>query len=234
MGIGRALVDRAVGYLQDRCATIGLETMPESGPNIGLYTKAGFVPALPTLIMELSLIQEAERLGGADPDHVNAWSDLGAVARSRALTSIHEISDALLPGLDYSSEVRAMQAYGLGRTLLSFGPGDRLDGFAILRTAPFRTEDTSGRAFIHALGVRPGASAEDALDSLLRQVWAHATSVGLSRVAAGVNGRHHRAISMLADAGFRIVRAAVRMVKTPAGQEPFSLTDAIEASRWAG
>jgi ribosomal protein S18 acetylase RimI-like enzyme len=234
MGIGKALVESAVRYLRGRCSVIGLETMPESGANIGLYTRAGFVASYPTHIMELSLIQEAGRLGGMTPEEVRAWSGLGAIARSSALGSIREISDALLPGLDYCREVKAVHEHGVGRTLLAHGPGGRLDGFAVLRTAPFRKEDTSGRAFVHALGVRPGAVSEAVLESLLRQIWSTATTLGMSRVAAGVNGRNHLAAGMLIDAGFRIIRSAIRMVMLPTAGEILTLTDDIEASRWAG
>jgi GNAT superfamily N-acetyltransferase len=234
MGIGRALVDGAVGYLSERCSLIGLETMPESGANIGLYTRAGFVATYPTHILEISLIQNAERLNRLPEDETGTWGDLSPVGRTRALSSIREISDALLPGLDYSSEVRAIHGHGLGRTLLSFGGSGKVDGFAILRTAPFRTEDVSGRAFIHAMGIRPGAPPARTLESLLRKIWQSTTRLGLSRLAAGVSARNHLALELLIESGFMISRAAVRMVRLPAPPEIFAPTDALEASRWAG
>mgnify|MGYP001088903061 CR=1 FL=1 len=234
MGIGKALVDSAVGYLTDRCNVIGLETMPESGANIGLYTRAGFVATCPTHILELSLIQETERLGGMPPDEVQTWGGLGTIARSGALGSIREMSDALMSGLDYCREVRAVHEHGLGRTVLAPGKGGRPDGFAILRIAPFRKEDTSGRVFIHALGIRPGIDPEPMLRSLLRQVWSTATTLGMSRVAAGVNARNHLAARLLIESGFRIVRSAVRMVMLPAVGGIFTPTEDVEASRWAG
>jgi ribosomal protein S18 acetylase RimI-like enzyme len=233
MGIGKALVDRAVDYLSGRCTVVGLETMPESGANIGLYTRAGFTTTYPTHILDLSLIKSADRLKGLAPDEVVTWSGLGAVGRARACAAVREISDALLPGLDFSSEVQAISAYGLGKTMLAYGSGNRLDGFVILRTAPFRNEDASGRAYIHALAVRPGSS-DAALDALIRQVWTYATSLGLSRVAAGLNGRYHRGLALMIESGFRVVRSAVRMVRSPVPQAVFERSDGVEASRWAG
>jgi hypothetical protein len=118
--------------------------------------------------------------------------------------------------------------------VLSRGGDGRIDGFAILRTTPFRREDTSGRAFVHALGIRPGAVPADVFEDLLRQIWATATSKGLSRLAVGVNARHQDALCLLLDNGFRAVKSALRMVHSPAPDEVFRPTDMIDMSRWAG
>ena len=234
LGIGSALVDRAVGYMTSRCTVIGLETMPESGANIGFYTKAGFAATYPTLILELSLIHEAGRFQGARAEDSLTWSELGRSGRSRALAEIREVSDALTRGLDFSREVEAISAHGLGETLLSRGKGGKLDGFAILRTTPFRREDSSGRAYIHALGIRPDADSGAVLSDLLRRTWAAATALGLSKAVVGLNARYRNALGLLRENGFRVVRAGIRMVRLPVGDEMFTPTDTIELSRWAG
>lgn len=234
LGIGSALVERAVEHLSRTASIIGLETMPESGPNMGLYTRAGFVLTHPTLILELSLIRELERFRGARMEDVQAWSELGRSESVRALVETREVSGAIIRGFDLSQEVEAVTAHGIGRTLLSRGKGGRLDGFAILRTAPFRRGDNSGRAYIHALCVRPEADAGPVVEDLLRQVWATSTALGLSRVAVGLNSRYQKAIRLLMEHGFRILRAGIRMVHLPVADEIFKPTDAVEMSRWAG
>jgi len=234
LGIGSALVGRAVEYLSTKVSVIGLETMPESGQNIGLYSKAGFVPTYPTLIVEVSLLQQAERLGRPRAEDAVVWGDLGRSGRSRALAGVREVSGMLIPGLDFSREVEALQSHGLGRTVLSMGRGGALDGFAILRTAPYRREDNSGRAYVHALGIRPEADTEKVLADLVRQVWATAGSLGLSRAAAGLNARNQGALELLKSHGFRVARAGIRMVRLPAPEELFKPTGALELSRWAG
>ena len=233
LGIGSALVGSAVEYLSSKASIIGLETMPESGQNIGLYSKAGFVPTYPTLIVELSLLQLAERLGRPRAEDAVVWSELGKLERSRAISGVREISGMLTPGLDFSREVGALHEHGLGRTVLSMGKRG-LDGFAILRTAPFRREDNSGRAYIHAMGVRPGADQPAVLADLVRQIWAVAGSLGLSRAAAGLNARSQGTLELLKGHGFRVVKAGVRMVKLPVPGELFEPTDALELCRWAG
>ncbi len=234
LGIGSALVERAVEHLSVRASVIGLETMPESGPNIGLYTKAGFAVTYPTLILELSLIHEAGRFSGARMEDSNVWSDLGRSERARALVETREVSGALTRGLDFSGEVEAVSEYGIGRTLLSRGKGGRLEGFAILRTVPFRCGDNSGRAYIHALCIRPEADQGAVLRDLLGQIWATATALGLSKAAVGLNARYHRALGLMREAGFGIVRAGIRMVHLPVSGEIFKPTDMVEMSRWAG
>jgi ribosomal protein S18 acetylase RimI-like enzyme len=234
LGIGTALVDTAVEYLSSKCAIVGLETMPESGANMGLYAKAGFVPTYPTLVMELSLIHEAERFRSAFKDELRPWGEMGRMERGKALAGIREVSDALTPGLDFCREVTALNEHELGKTFVSRGQSGRVDGFAILRTAPFRREDNSGRAYIHALGIRPEADPGTVLLDLLRQVWAAATALGLSRAAVGLNARHQSGLALLKENGFRVVRAGIRMVRLPVGGEMFSPTESIELSRWAG
>ena len=133
-------------YLTERASIVGLETMPESGRNIGLYTKAGFAVTYPTIFLELSLIQHADRFAGARVEDANVWSELGKSERVRTLVETREVSGAIIRGLDLSMEVEATNEHGMGRTLLSRGRGGRLDGFAILRTAPFRRGDISGRS----------------------------------------------------------------------------------------
>jgi ribosomal protein S18 acetylase RimI-like enzyme len=232
LGIGTALVDRTLSFLTSRSTTIGLETMPESGPNMAFYSRSGFALTYPTLLTEMSLIQESDRLRGMDVSDVTAWSE--ETDGEVALEEIRGISDALLAGLDYSAEVVAMNSYGFGNTLLSHGAGGRLDGFAIVRTAPFRNENAPGQAFVHAMCIRPGAPEREVLLDLLRQIWTIATPLGLSRLIAGVNTRHLAAVSALYDAGFRPMRAAIRMALSSGPQDVFHPTDAFEVSRWAG
>ena len=234
LGIGTALVRTAVGYLERKCDIIGLETMPESGANVGLYTKLGFVTTYPTHIIELPLIREAERFKEGRPEEAVAWKDLGSSGRRRALKEMREISDSILSGLDYSGEVEAIHAHDFCKTLLARGEGDRLDGFAILRSTSIRRENASGRAYIHALAVRPGADGPSVLDDLLRQVWASCVSLGLARVAAGLSGRYQSALPLFLERGFRVMRAGIRMVRLPVAEEVFRASDAIHLSRWAG
>jgi ribosomal protein S18 acetylase RimI-like enzyme/L-amino acid N-acyltransferase YncA len=234
LGIGRALVARTVEHLRESAAIVGLETMPESGANIGLYSKAGFTVGQPTVLLELSLVRLADRLRGHSDGGVVDWARLDRSARKRLLAGFSEISDSILPGLDYRVEMEAFERHRRGHTLAVTGAGGRPDGFVILRTAAFRRQDTSGRAYVHALAVRPGADAEAVFQGLLRAVWTVATRVGLARVVAGVSGRYPDALELAIQNGFRCVRTAVRMIDRRSPAVVFERSSAVELSRWAG
>ena len=234
LGIGSALLGRAVEYLSGRTDVFGLETMPESGANIGLYIKRGFVVTFPTIILELSLIREAERLKTLSDRDCVAWGAQEPAVKKRLLRGVREISDTLLPGLDYSREVTANDEHGLGRTLIAVDRGGSVEGFAIVRTASFRRDDTSGRAYVHILAVRDGAHDEGVLLRLLGGVWRLATRQGFSKVVTGLSARHPRALRLLLGNGFRCVRAAIRMVEGSASPDALRQDNLVHISRWAG
>ncbi|MCD4690049.1 hypothetical protein K8S17_01160, partial [bacterium] len=147
---------------------------------------------------------------------------------------IREISDALLPGLDYSREVAAVHDYELGDTFYTEGASGRLDGFAVLRTVSFRGQDSSGRAYLHVLAIRPGADEQSVLTDLLKQVWCHAVGLGFTRIVTGVNGRYRNAAALFLKNGFRGARAAVRMASISSLPDAFSVSSHVNISRWAG
>jgi ribosomal protein S18 acetylase RimI-like enzyme len=234
LGIGSALLGHAVEYLGGRTDVFGLETMPESGVNIGLYAKRGFVVTFPTLILELSLIREADRLRGISDSGCVVWEAQDPGTRRRLTKGIREISDALIPGLDYSGEVSAVGEHRFGKTLLAVDRGGAAEGFAVVRTAPFREDDTSGRAYLQILGVRRVAHDEDVLLRLLGGVWRVATRQGFSKVVTGLSARHPRALRLLLGNGFRCVRAAIRMVEGSAPPGALQADEHVHLARWAG
>jgi hypothetical protein len=147
---------------------------------------------------------------------------------------MREISGSFLPGLDYGREVEKIHEHGLGETLLSIGERGRIDGFVVLRLAPFREQAISGQAYIHILAIRPGCDEESVLHDLLRQTWARATAQGFSRMITGVSGRYQRALRVLLEHGFRALRAAVVMIERGAPAQVFEPSPHINLSRWAG
>ncbi len=234
LGVGKALVARTVDHLRGKATTIGLETMPESGANLGLYTKAGFVAAYPTVVLELSLIHEAERLKALGSDDPLVWDLEDVPTRAAMLEGVRAIGHSHVPGLDYTSEVEAIREHGFGETLLATDGDGRVDGFAVLRTAPFRGDDTSGRAYLHILAVAPEADSAGAVSDLLHAVWVRATKLGFSKLVTGLSARYHDALTLLLNNGFHARRAAIRMVERGGAQENFLPASGVNVSRWAG
>jgi ribosomal protein S18 acetylase RimI-like enzyme len=233
-GVGKALITGAMEHLSARADIVGLETMPESGMNIGLYTKCGFVVTYPTLLYELQLIKTADRYRGLDPGDLVLLRQLEGSDRRFVLAGIGEISRALTEGLDYRPEVLAVERHGFGETVFSEGAGGRIDGFAVVRTQPFRKGDASGRAYLHLLAVRPGADAARVFHELVRKVWTISVNRGFARLSAGASSRRTDSARIMLDHGFRSVRAAIRMIHRDAPLSMFAPARGINLARWAG
>ncbi len=150
-GAGKELLRMCLRYLESaRCTDIGLETMPESQLNIGMYLRVGLRPAGLVLVM-------GKRLFDSEPPDevfgeitVERLSE--SAAKSAVMAEIRRISNALHPGLDYSSEVTLTEEFSLGDTLIATTKG-RVAGFCVLHTAPAR-EETPGSA-VRVLAVDP-------------------------------------------------------------------------------
>jgi ribosomal protein S18 acetylase RimI-like enzyme len=235
-GIGKALMAAAVKHLSSRADVVGLETMPESGVNIGLYTRNGFRVTFPTLLFELPLLRTADLYRGMSPTDVTLLRQLGGGDRRSVLSAIHGISDELTAGLDYRAEVLAVERHGFGETVFHEGVGGRIDGFAVLRTAPFRKGDAanSGRAYLHLLGVRPGVEQAPVFRDLVRKVWTIGVNRGFARLSAGASSRRTEAAGLLFDHGFQCTRAAVRMVRRDAPAAMLAPASGVNVARWAG
>lgn len=235
-GIGKALIAGVMDHLAGRADVVGLETMPESGMNLGLYLKHGFAVTYPTLLFELPLVRVADRYRGMSASDLTLLRHLGRGERGHVLRAISEISDELTPGLDYCGEVLAIEQNGFGETVFHEGDGGRIDGFAVIRTAPFRKGDAadSGRAYLHLLGVRPGTDSQTAFGDLVRQIWTIGVSRGFARLSAGASSRRTEVAGLLYDHGFRSVRAAIRMVHRDSPLVMFTPARGINLARWAG
>ncbi|MER8537555.1 GNAT family N-acetyltransferase [Mesorhizobium sp. M1005] len=150
-GIGARLVE-AVTARFDEWGTrhAGLFTFAQSAKHVGLYQRYGYWPRLLTAIMSAPL-----RHNQTEPVRWSRYSDLTEEQRMACLKSCRDLTDALYEGLDLGAEIQAVQAQGIGETVL-FGTG--LDGFAVCHHGP-RSEAGDGACFIKFGAVRPGSGA---------------------------------------------------------------------------
>ncbi len=199
-GIGRSLLDVAVGYLERAgCTSIGLETMPDSPYNVGLYIRAGFLPIFPTL----NLRKESTPFAAASPH-----AEFGQLENEKALSAITRISQAACPGLDYAPEASNAAEYGWGETLLIGWPQPW--AFAIVRTTPKSEGTVKPLADVEALVVLP--QAKERLAQVLQTIEACASARGLGQVNLAVNAADGQALRQVLDYGFRVRNVRVRMV----------------------
>src|SRR5215218_2020829 len=123
-GVGKEVVEQGIAWLKREGATvIGLETMPRTMDNIGFYSSLGFVPGrlTVTLTVDAAPAEHAPSLLG----RLSTREHEGALAECRALT------DALLPGWDFTRELVLTERLALGDTVLLRDDAGDLAGFAL-------------------------------------------------------------------------------------------------------
>jgi GNAT superfamily N-acetyltransferase len=206
-GVARRLLEATVG-LFDAWGTqhAGLYTFANSPKHLRLYQAFGFWPRFLTPILSKPV---AEREAARAWSGWSAYSQLGEPERAGVLADCRELTDAIYPGLDVAGEIRAVQAQGLGETVL-LADGGGLDGFAVCHCGS-GSEAGGGTCYVKFGAARPGAGAGDAFDRLLQACDALAASRGVSRLVAGVNSGRREAYRRVLERGFRVEFLGVAM-----------------------
>ncbi len=159
--IGQQLLMIAVEHLKNAgCTTVGLETMPDSPYNIGLYTHFGFRPTFPTL----ALYKETGKL--AKPVAYTLLSDL---ANGKAMFTVTEVSQAVWGELDYTPESANAKKCRWGETLLLGWP--QTWAVAVIRTVSKREGTLEPISDVRFMAVRP--EARDNFVQVLQAVGLH-------------------------------------------------------------
>jgi GNAT superfamily N-acetyltransferase len=172
---------------------IGLFTFPHSAKHVGLYQKYGFWPQHLTAVM-------AKQLDSKDrppPPPAANWRD--------ELEGCRQLAEAIMPGLDLTSEIVALKSLGLGE-LVTLRDDAGCAGFAIMHCGP-GTEAGSGAGFVKFGAARDPA----AFRQLLQETERTARAIGLEQLIAGVNTARMAAYRQLLDAGYKTVLQGVAM-----------------------
>jgi len=176
--VGKALVEATVRYMERcRCTTIGLETMPETAYNLGLYSKLGFR----LFTMTLRLHKEV----GPGPSELPSNVEVVTHPSDALLASIRDVSRTLEPGLDQSKEVGLLRQYPLG-AVLTYEKEGAVRGFALCYAFP----DTVGlyppsdarNVRIRMLGMDAARCGQADLERFMGACAAYARSLGRSTV----------------------------------------------------
>jgi GNAT superfamily N-acetyltransferase len=205
-GIAQALLAKTVDQFDVWGTThSGLFTFAQSAKHVALYQKFGFYPRFLTAIM-FAPARQSGTVPGA-----SRFSALSNEKKTEALLASREVTDSLYPGLDLSKEIAAVDAQGLGDTVLVEGAGG-LAAFAICHYGP-RSEAGEGFCFIKFGAVRATPSADKDYGRLLNAAEALAVSAGMPNVLAGANLARQEAYQQLAERGFRTAVQGVNMHK---------------------
>ncbi len=202
-GVGRALVTAWIEVQRARGAKLlGLETYAQSGGHVRLYTAFGFRPLWLSAALSHRVPDRA-----AMPAGVYRFSTLSEAERGAALAALREVTQDIVPGLDWSPEVTSTLAAAAGDTLL-LAPGDRVIGGAVCQVDTLIPGPT---LFVSVAAVRPGPDAQAGFLRLLAGVEALARELGRSRAVARVGTRYEAAYHALRVAGFRDEGAMLRL-----------------------
>ena len=206
-GIAGRLVEAATGRL-DEWGTrhAGLFTFAESAKHVALYQKFGYWARFLTAIMSAPVGEN-----GTGPVRWSRYSDLTEEQRAECLKSCRDLTEAIYEGLDVGSEVRTVQAQGLGDTvLIGDAAGKGLEAFAVCHHGP-RSEAGAGACFVKFGAVRPGPVAGETFNRLLDACEALAAGAGAMTLLAGANMARHEAYRHLVGRGFRTAIQGVTM-----------------------
>lgn len=204
-GLGKRLMEPVMEVF-DRWGVrhAGLFTFPHSAKHLGLYQKFGFWPGSLTALFNKVL--DASQPAGAEPPTYGALSES---EKTSCLSDLRKITGAAFEGLDLSDEVRAVDEFKLGETVL-LRDGSETVGFGVCH---FGTGSEGGTiaCYLKFGAVSPGPGAEERFGRLLRDCEAMARSRKLPNFAAGVSLGRVEAYQKFRDLGFRLEFQGVAM-----------------------
>lgn len=217
-GLGKEIVRAGVQWLvRQHARVIGLETMPRTLDNIGFYSRLGFVPSRLTITVSLDAASgdEAPLLYGRLP--VRDKDD--------ALEGCRLLTDAQIPGYDFTREIALTDSLALGDTVL-LRRDDRLVGFALCHTTPL----VEGRVREELRVLKMVLEREADLEPMTRVLTDFARRSGTRRVAIRVQGEYGTVYERLIALGARVRWTDLRMAV--AGYAEPRAKDGVVLSNW--
>ncbi len=228
--VGKALVEATVEYMERAgCTTIGLETMPETAYNLGLYSKLGF--------RLFSLTLRLHRTLGDGPTALPSNVEVTTVPDDALLARVRDISGTLEPGLDQSKEIALLRKYPIG-SVLTYGAKGGVRGFALLYHFP----DTVGLyppsdahdVRIRILGMDATACGQRDLEAFIAAIEAYARSLGRRTVTLSLYAEYYPSLMTLFALGYRVHDGFPSLVKLAQTEYHLPHRDAVSLYEWAG
>jgi GNAT superfamily N-acetyltransferase len=204
-GYGRAITEAGIKLLREAgCQTLALETMPESGKNLAMYTRLGLEPRHLTLLCQGAPVP-------AKDTHFVYWT---------GSDDLRTIGGKLFPGLDPTPAARWLVDENAGETLIWY-ENEQPSAFAVLRGAPRRIDMLPTYLTIEVAGCLPEAAAH--WPRYLGEMQAFALDEGKHGVVLPVNTEQLALLRQTLNAGFRIAHTRARMVAGPSIGAPDAL-----------
>lgn len=228
--VGKDLVRATVDYMKGRgCTTIGLETMPETAYNLGLYTKLGFRLFTLTLRMQKELPAGSSEL--PSDVEVTEQPDEALLARVRA------ISESLEDGLDLSKEVALLRKHPIG-ACLSYRKAGEVVGFALCYAFPetvglYPPSDPENLR-VRLLGMQAGRCGQDDLRAFLGAIESYARARSRRTVTIPIYAGYDAGLHTLYGMGYRVHDGFPSLVKLTLDEYRLPHPDGVLCYEWAG
>jgi GNAT superfamily N-acetyltransferase len=227
-GVGKQLIAASLEYLRrDSRRVIGLETMPESPDNLGLYLKQGFEARFLTIQMNKAVENPST---SADP--LLLWSQTSEEDHQRWLDDLVEAADRITPQMDYTKEILSTARCDLGETLI-LTEDKAAVGMGIVWLSSSREGMHEDEAIVQVMMIHPDHTTKERMQTLLDAAESLAYARGKRKLVLAANAQHHWALSRLFDFGYNADRAMVRMVLKGTDKGPY-MDAHVNLSRWAG
>lgn len=186
----------------------GLYTMPGSPKHIGLYQYFGFRPRYLTAVMAKS---PSARPGPENSPNVVTYAGLSPEEKTECLNECRRLTDSIFEGLDVTAEIEAIEANGLGDTLL-LRDRSGLAGFAACHLGP-GTEAGSDTCYVKFAAAQGDTAGPNRFENLLALCEAYARQKGAEKLLAGINTSRREAYEIMLRRGFQTNMLGVAMLK---------------------
>jgi RimJ/RimL family protein N-acetyltransferase len=215
-GIAKCLLDKTMEMFKVLGTRhTGLFTFSHSTKHVHLYQKYDFWPRFLTAVMTRTIDSKRPTKATMGNMICKKYSDLQDVQRKEALDRCYSLSNSIYGGLDLRIEIESVGNQKLGDTVLLIdNKRGTLAGFAICHCGP-GTEAGSNTCYIKFGSVKPNEDSSEAtnFENLLDCCEYYATSMGLSKLTAGVNIGNLAAYRTMISKGFKTEFQGVLMTK---------------------
>ena len=204
-GHGREIMELCVeGLKKQGAATIGLETMPRSYRNLGLYGKLGFVPGKLTVDFAKEVFPHAE----SPAERPRAQARVYKAGEQDFLDEAAAVARAVCGDLDYTGLILGTEKHGYGYSLL-LQEGDRR-ALAVIHTEPYAADEERHVLRVVALAIPPPVNPAF-LDAVVATLEDWARKEFLGHINFRVPTTQLAAYRYFLNAGHRIVHSDLRM-----------------------
>ncbi|HUT81654.1 MAG TPA: GNAT family N-acetyltransferase [Candidatus Bathyarchaeia archaeon] len=218
-GVGKELMIKIIEFLDKKknVTCLGLETMPDSSFNIGLYSKLGFKPAFQTISLIRPIIdsqrknEEFTRFAQENNLEISYFSQ--EENKDDAYTRCKWLAEKIENGLDHSLEIKIANEYKYGETIFVKHEGF-IEAYAICRIIERYEEAAPNQSLtVKIILANKDIKEPKLLEYLLLACEKFGLENNKTEIRLSINSSYWLTYQHLINNGFRVRSALLRMVK---------------------